>query len=86
MTVNLKINPGIEERLAARARAVGLPLERFNEDVLEREAAVSGTNGSPSLTGAEKAKAFRTWANSFPADLPVLSVEDLSRENIYRRD
>jgi len=86
VTVNLNIKPGIEARLVARARAIGLSLERFIENVLEREATASVTNGSPSLTGGEKAKAFRSWAKSFPADLPVLSLEEVSRESIYRRD
>lgn len=86
MTVNLNMKPGIEARLVARARAIGLSLERFIENVLEREATASVTNGSPSLTGGEKAKAFRAWATSFPADLPALSLEDVSRESIYRRD
>lgn len=86
MAVTLNIKPGLEQRLAARARAIGLPLERFVEDVLEREATASGSNGSHSLTGPEKAQAFRAWANSFPADLPVLSLEDVSRESIYHRD
>ena len=86
MTVNLNIPPGLEARLVARAQAFGLPLETFIESVLEREATPSGTTGSTSMTGAEKAKAFRTWAGSFPADLPVLSLEDVSRESIYRRD
>ena len=85
MTVNLNSKQGLEERLVARARAIGLPLERFIENVLEREATAPTTNGSPSLTGGEKAKAFRVWANSFPADLPVLSLEDASRESIYQR-
>jgi len=35
---------------------------------------------------AEKAKAVRAWANSFPPDVPVLSLEDVSRESVYRRD
>ncbi len=86
MTITLELRPEAEANLAARARATGLSLEGFIESVLEREAAASGTNGSPSLTGGEKAKAFRTWASSFPADLPVLSLEDVSRENVYRRD
>jgi hypothetical protein len=67
-------------------RTIGLSLERFIENILEREATASSTNGSQSLTGGEKAKAFRAWANSFPADLPVLSLEGVSRESVYRRD
>ena len=38
------------------------------------------------LTGPEKAAAFRAWVNSFPANLHVLSLDDISRESIYRRD
>ena len=86
MTITLELPPEAEANLAARARAIGLSLEHFIETVLEREAAAASTNGSPSLTGGEKARAFRTWAKGFPADLPVLSLEDVSRENIYRRD
>jgi hypothetical protein len=86
MTLNLNIKPDLEARLVAEARAAGQPLERFIEDVLERQTATPCANGSQALTGSEKAKAFRKWANSFPAGLPVLSLEDVSRENIYRRD
>jgi hypothetical protein len=86
MTLSLDINQDREERLEARARAAGLPLERFIADVLEREAAAAGTTAPPAPTGTEKAKAFRTWADSFPRDLPVLSLEDMSRESMYRRD
>jgi hypothetical protein len=46
----------------------------------------ANANGAHSLTGAEKARAFRVWAKSFPSDLPVLSLEDVSRESIYRQD
>lgn len=78
MSVNLNIKPSLEEQLLVRARASGLSLERFIEQVLEREATASGATGGRSLTGAEKAKAFRAWASGFPADLPVLSLEDVS--------
>jgi len=86
MTINLNIESGIVEQLATRARGSGLSLERFIECVLEREVSASTANGSLPLTGSEKAKAFRAWANSFPPDLPVLSLEDVSRESIYRQD
>jgi hypothetical protein len=86
VTLHLNINPVIESRLVARARASGLPLEAFVEGVLEREATAPCTNGSQPLTGAEKAKAFREWASNFPPDLPVLSLDDVSRESVYRRD
>ncbi len=83
MTVNLNIRPGLEARLAARARTIGLSLEGFIESVLEREAAASGCQP---LSGSERAQAFRAWANSFPADLPILSLDDVCRDSVYRRD
>ncbi len=86
MTVSISIRPALEDRLAARARATGRSLEDLIQTILEREAALVEANGSSELTGAEKAKAFHEWANSFPANLPVLSLENVSREQIYQRD
>jgi hypothetical protein len=86
MTVKLNIEPSIEERLAERARAVGVPLEQFIQGVLEREARAETESRARELSGAEKVQAFREWADSFPADLPALALEDISRESIYRRD
>ena len=86
MTVSISIRPALEDRLAARARATGRSLEDLIQTILEREAALVEANGSSELTGAEKAKAFHEWANSFPANLRVLSLENVSREQIYQRD
>ena len=84
--MTIDIRPELEAKLAAHARAVGMPVQRFVEDVLEREARSVAANAPHQLTGREKAKAIRTWASSFPADLPVLTLQDVSRENLYRRD
>ena len=86
MTVSISIRPALEDRLAARARSTGKSLEDFIQTVLEREAALVEENGSSELTGAEKAKAFHEWTKSFPANLPVLSLENVSREQNYQRD
>ena len=87
MTASVNIRPELEERLAARARSSGQSLEGYIEHILEHEAAVSAELGEPRpLTGAEKAAAFEAWARSFPSHLPVLSLESISRENIYQRD
>ena len=84
MMVHLSIDPGLEAQLIARASAAGMSLERFIEDLLEREAGGGAPSGSVHpLTASEKAKAFRAWATSFPPDLPVLSLQDVSREKIY---
>ena len=86
MTVSISIRPALEDRLAARARSTGQSLEDFIQAVLEREATLPGNNGSSELTGAEKARAFHEWTKSFPPNLPVLSLENVSREQIYQRD
>ena len=86
MTVSVDIKPELEAQFAARASSVGQSLEDFLRCLLEREASVAETNGSSRLIGAQKARAFRAWAKSFPPDLPTLSLESISRENMYRRD
>ena len=84
--MTIDIRPELEAKLAAHARAVGIPVQRFVEDVLERETRSAAADAPHQLTGNEKAKAFRSWASSFPADLPVLTLQDVGRENLYRRD
>jgi hypothetical protein len=84
MTVQIDIKPEVEARLVARAESSGQSLEAFIQRLLESEAAQA--NGAHPLTGPEKAAAFEAWANSFPSNMPVLSLEDVSREKIYQRD
>ena len=87
MTVTVQIKSDVEARLAARARSIDESLEAFIQRLLEREGSEMGdTNGSHAMTGAQKAVAFRAWAKSFPANMPLLSLEDISREKIYERD
>ncbi len=80
MTVNIDVSHDLEARLVARARSIGQSLENYIHDVLEREAA------SGYLTGSEKAVAFRRRARGFPSELPLLSLENVSRDNIYPQD
>ncbi len=84
MAVTVSIGPELEARLAARARLTGQSLENFIQNLLERE--VSQDETARELTGAEKAAAFRAWAESFPDELPVLSIDKITREKIYQRD
>ena len=92
MTLSVDIKPELEERLLARALSHGQSLEVFIQHLLENEALDSQpspstqSNTAPALTGPEKAAAFEAWANSFPANLPILSLESVSREKIYQRD
>ena len=86
MTVTLTIKPEIEAQLVAGARVSGQSLEGYIQGILEHEVFAAQTNPSQRLTGAEKAEAFEAWVRSFPSNLPALSLESISRENIYRRD
>ena len=86
MTLNVDIKPELEERLVARAHSNGQSLESFIQRLLETEAEAPEANGSRVLTGVEKAAAFEAWAKSFPPNLPILSLESISREKIYQRD
>jgi hypothetical protein len=42
-----------------------------------------GAREQPALSPAEKAAAFRAWAESHPRGLPLLSEEAISRESVY---
>jgi len=86
MTVSVNIKPELEARLVARAQSMGQSLEGFIELTLEEQTGLSAQNASRVLSGSEKAEVFRAWSRSFPAVLPVLSLEAISRESIYQRD
>jgi hypothetical protein len=85
MTLTLEIPPETAASQIARAQADGLPLDQFLRDLLVRVAAEPFPDERP-LTGKEKAVAFRAWASSSPRGLPVLSLEDISRERMYQWD
>ena len=87
MTVNVQIGRDIEAKLSARARSSGESLEAYIQRLLEQEASLPDqANSSHAMTGAQKADAFRAWAKSFPAKMPRLSLEDVSRDKIYEMD
>jgi len=86
MTVSVNIKPELEARLVARAQSIGQSLEGFIELILEEQTTIAEMNSPRVLSCPEKAEAFRAWARSFPAALPVLSLDSISRESIYPRD
>jgi hypothetical protein len=87
MALNVQIKPDFEDRLSARVHSTGESLEALIHRLLERElTAQSDGNNLPVLTGAQKAEAFRQWAESFPPNMPLLSLGDISREKLYERD
>jgi hypothetical protein len=84
MTVQIEIRPELEIELAARARSNGQSLEDFIQHLLESEAGNKETRAQ--MTGPERAAAFRAWVKSFPPNLPVLSLAEMSREKMYEQD
>jgi hypothetical protein len=75
MIVTLSLNPEVESSLMARARARGVSLEDYLQELVAREA---GLAASPSTSGEEKARAFLQWARGH-RETPPLSDEAISR-------
>ena len=65
--------------LIAHVKAQGLSAPLNVEQELRSQAIPSRSALSP----AERAEAFRTWAESHPRTTPVLSDDAISRETIY---
>jgi hypothetical protein len=85
MAITLELPAEVEANLAARAEERGMDLTAFVKKVLEEQA--SGyVRVHPPKTGKEKAAAIRAWAESFPPGLPVLTLEQVSRESMYEED
>ena len=81
MTVTLK--PGLEEELAARAKAEGLTTEEFVNRELER--LLASSNSRANLAPEERVRRWHEWLNSHAyIKAPPLSDEAISRESIYR--
>jgi len=57
--MTIDIRPELEAKLAAHARAIGMPVQRFVEDVLEREARFC-TNECPSPIIGQRKKPRRS--------------------------
>ncbi len=81
MTIQVELNAEIEARLAAEARAQGIPLEKVAERLLE-EAVASHSLPQGSLTVEE----FHTMLDTLAADsekLPNLPTESFGRASFY---
>jgi hypothetical protein len=80
MTIELKPE---QERILQEAIRKG----RFQsvEQALDQalHSIVPSEGGKPTLSSAERAAAFRSWAENHPLTTPVLSDEAISRETIY---
>ena len=72
MTLSIHLRPNLEERLSARAQEVGVPLEQFIEELLEREARIL------SFPEAESGQAAREQAGR--------SIRELRKGNTLGND
>ena len=84
MRSTIEIQPDIAAKLAAQAQARGISIDAYLRSLVEEQEDTSVTS-SP-MTPAERAAAFRAWAESHKSDAPPLSDEAISRESIYTRE
>lgn len=82
MTIQVELNPEMEERLAARARAEGLPLERAAARLLE-EAIFSRFAASSNLTLGDFHAMLASMAEGSER-LPNLPTGSFTRESFYQ--
>ena len=80
MTIKLELNPEVEARLAARARAKGIPLDAYLQSVIEQ---IAEDEGTPRASLEEFKATLETLAEE-AEDLPALPSVAFSRESIYR--
>lgn len=77
--ITLRLKPEVESSLMARARAHGVSLHDYLQELVTREACVVASTGT---SGEEKARAFVQWARGH-RHTPPLSDEAISRASPY---
>ena len=84
MTIEIELNPEIEARLAAEARAQGIPLERAAELLLQKALASRlPVSGEGNLSIEEFHEMLRLLAEG-SEKLPNLPTESFTRESFYQ--
>jgi hypothetical protein len=81
MTIQVELDPELGERLAAKARAQGMPLERAAARILEEAMAFRFT-GSSDLTVGDFHALLASMAEGSDR-LPSLPTESFTRESFY---
>ena len=77
MTVRLELKPELEASLMAAAKARGIPLEKYLEQVIQGH-----VTDRPVVSAQDWERELDEWAESFP-EMPPLSDEAMSRESMY---
>jgi hypothetical protein len=81
MTVELELKPDVEARLAAQARARGVPLDVYLQGILED---LARAEAGPSASSLQDLRATLDALAEMGRDLPPLPSSAFSRESIYR--
>jgi len=85
ITVPVNLTPAEEAALAARAKAEGVSIESLLHDAVLHLITPARGEGCESLTADQWETELVEWLDSVP-DVPSLSDEALSRDNIYTRE
>ena len=80
MTIKLELRPEVEESLAARARAKGIPLDAYLQSVIEQ---IALEEGAPTAS-LEEFRATLDALAEMGRNLPPLPSAAFSRESIYQ--
>jgi hypothetical protein len=81
MTINVELNPEIEARLAAEARARGVPLEKAAESLLQE--ALDSRSTTQERLSVEEFHAMLEALAKGSETLPNLATESFTRESYY---
>jgi hypothetical protein len=78
----MQITVDIPDQVAARAHALGVPIEEYVRDVLQREVPALPTTAK--LKSPEEIRAWLDEMAQFSDQIPELPDEALTRESLYR--
>jgi len=81
MVIRVELNPEVEARLVAEARAKGLPLEEVAEQLLRE--ALAGRSLSRGQMSVEEFHRMLEAVAEESEKLPALPTETFSRESFY---
>jgi hypothetical protein len=81
MTIKVELNPEMEARLAAEARAFGIALEEYAQRLLQQ--AIGSPPKPRSRASQEEFRNFLGALASKAPNVPRLRAETFSREMIY---
>ena len=83
MTLHIELKPEVQAGLAAQAKAKGVPLDAYVQNLLE-QLAVPLQPLEIAMTAEQRVRALREWTASFPyRRSEPLSDDAISRDSLY---